>query len=299
MALPDKDARDKLKKQAINKNGTEMLKVLTSARDKIQVEIIKSVKAGNLTSATWLRDNLYPKLQKQYLDLQGGLTDWTENAVKSTARQWVKLAVDDIPKATFDESWGIFSEKLLDDAINKFSPSTMFSRAAVNAGQLDPIMGGMLKKDIDSLRDVVQNATRMQAVTGMTSQQWRKEVLSGVLDRNDAWSFIDKSGRTWEAKNYFNMLNRTLVTSVANESYMSTMTENGYDLATIEGGISDETHDACAKWVGQIVSISGTSKEYPALADATSEGLFHPNCVHYLAVVLPGEEVPNSEATSI
>jgi hypothetical protein len=229
-------------------------------------------------------------LQKEYVKLQGDLNGWTRDSVSSVAKEWTKYAVEDIPGGNYDKAWTMYSKKYLDDTIAQFSPSTMAGRAAVNAGTLDPAVGGMLKQDIDSLRRIVQETTRIQAATGMTAQEWRRTVQDQVLSENGAWKFIDAGGKTWSANNYFNMLNRTIAANTARETYLAQMAESDHDLATIEGGIPPNCCPDCLRWAGKIVSVSGTSDVYPSYKKAQEDGVFHPRCRHYLAVVLEGEE---------
>lgn len=290
MAIPGRRDRQKALDASINRNGEEMRRILLSARDRVQLQIINAVKKGNPASAAWIRDNLYKNLQKEYGKLQGDLNGWTSESTTAIAQEWTKFAVEDIPGGNYQKAWTMFSKKYLDDTIAQFSPSTMADRAAVNAGNLDPAVGGMLRQDIDSLRRIVQETTRVQAATGMTAQEWRKEVQDKILQENAAWKFIDSGGKTWSANNYFNMLNRTVAANTARETYLTQMSEAGHDLATIEGGIPPNCCEDCLRWAGKIVSVSGTSKEYPSVKQAKEDGVFHPRCRHYLAVVLEGEE---------
>jgi hypothetical protein len=86
------------------------------------------------------------------------------------------------------------------------------------------------------------------------------------------------------------MLNRTLARNAAEDAYLAEMKESEHDLATIEGGIPPNCCRDCLRWAGKIVSVSGASDKYPSLDQAKAEGVFHPRCRHYLAVMLPGEE---------
>lgn len=287
---PEQPARQKSIDAAINSNGAAMRKILITARDRIEKEILTAVKTGDLKNAAWLRDNLYKRLREEYSTLQRNMDGWTRDATTEVAKEWTQYAVDDIPGGNYEKAWSRFSKTHLEKTIQQYSPTAMMDRAAVNAGNLSPAYGGMLTKDIDILRQVVEEKSVEQALTGMTAAQWRKEVQAEIEKRSKTWAFIDEAGKTWTANNYFNMLNRTLAAETARETYQVQMADSGHDLATIEGGIPPNCCDDCLAWAGKIVSVSGTSKEYPALKDAYDGGVFHPRCRHYLAVVLPGEE---------
>jgi len=292
---PDRRDRQPILDGQILANAEALRRVLLGARDRIEKQILRATQKGNIASAAWLRDNLYQDLKGQYLVLQGDLDGWAATSVENGARTWVGLAATDAgtkPKT----AWNRFSTDYLNLMIQQYTPSTMGGLAAVGAGDLAPALGGMLKRDIDILRQVVMDTTRLQAATGMTAKEWRRTVQAEVMEQTgDAWNFIDKSGKTWTANNYFNMLNRTLSANTARDSYLSSMAEDGYDLATIEGGIPPNCCPFCLKWVGKIVSVSGTSKKYPSLEEAKKGRVFHPRCRHYLAVMFPGEEEEAAE----
>ena len=59
---------------------------------------------------------------------------------------------------------------------------------------------------------------------------------------------------------------------------------------SISGGGGGDC-DACARWEGRLVSITGATKGLPTLADAEADGLFHPNCVHRIEYV-DDDELP-------
>jgi len=289
--IPPRDDRQKILDAEIVQNGKELRKVLLKSKARIELRIVNATKKGNIASAARLRDTLYKDLRKEYVALQGNLDVWTASSVESVAKDWSRLAVNDLPNVDFKDAWAVYSKKYLQTAIEQFSPATIAGRVATTAGQLSPQLGGMLKQDIDVLRKVVIDTTRLQASEGLTAQEWRREVQARVMEeRGGAWQFIDKSGKKWTANNYFNMLNRTLAGDTARETYATQMAEAGHDLATIEGGIPPNCCPFCLKWTGKIVSISGSSEKYRSVEDAKKDGAFHPRCRHYLAVMFPGEE---------
>lgn len=55
---------------------------------------------------------------------------------------------------------------------------------------------------------------------------------------------------------------------------------SGQELVTIVG--PEDGSCVCGDWVGAVVSISGESKEWPALLDAVEDGIFHEGCQHRL-----------------
>ena len=257
-----------------------MRKVILKARNRMERKIVAAVRDQRFASAATLRDTLYADLRKEYIRFGGELDDFTSSRVKATAKEWRRMAIDDLPPGQYNQRWKQFSRKYVDDMTRIVSPKTGKHLAAVN-GRL----GGMLEQDIRTLRKAVIDVNRQAALTGMTAREIQKEVMGTVLSKSNTWAFIDQSGRKWKAGNYFNMQNRTLHATVARETTVNVMNEAGVDLAIIEGGVVGDSHPGCVAWAGRIVSVSGTSTEYPALDDAIADGLYHPNCRHYLAYV--------------
>ena len=257
-----------------------MRKVILKARNRMERKIVAAVRDQRFASAATLRDTLYADLRKEYIRFGGELDDFTSSRVKATAKEWRRMAIDDLPPGQYNQRWKQFSRKYVDDMTRIVSPKTGKHLAAVN-GRL----GGMLEQDIRTLRKAVIDVNRQAALTGMTAREIQKEVMGTVLSKSNTWAFIDQSGRKWKAGNYFNMQNRTLHATVARETTVNVMNEAGVDLAIIEGGVVGDSHPGCVAGAGRIVSVSGTSTEYPALDDAIADGLYHPNCRHYLAYV--------------
>jgi hypothetical protein len=123
---------------------------------------------------------------------------------------------------------------------------------------------------------------REASLTGMTAREIQKGMrdrLMGTVEGAGlpAWKFIDKGGRKWTNGNYLNMLTRTTTARVARESYTDALVDEGFDLATIEGG--GNPCPVCEAWRGRVISLTGKTPDYPTLADAEAAGVFHPNCV--------------------
>lgn len=57
------------------------------------------------------------------------------------------------------------------------------------------------------------------------------------------------------------------------------------ELLTIVG--PEDGSCVCGDWVGAVVSVSGTSENWPALLDALEDGVFHEGCQHRLEAYSP------------
>jgi len=264
--------------------------LLVKARNKMDLIILNAVNNKRFASSAKVRDGLYAALGSEYVKLGGQVGAWEKSRITSIARQWRKLAISDIPKGVYNQSWQQFSTKYVKDMVERVNPTNASKIAGVRAR-----MGGMLNNDIRVLRNSVIETFREASVTGMNSGQRLRAMRNKVLSNKPSWEFIDAGGKKWKTNNYFKMLNKTISANTARSAYEDTMTEGGMDLATIEGGTSGNCCDVCNKWSGRIVSLTGVTKGYPSADEARGEGLFHPSCVHYIAAVLPGEstEQPN------
>jgi hypothetical protein len=228
-----------------------------------------------------MRDTLYANIMSEYARLGKNLDDWLKSQVREVAREWRKLGIADLPSGDITQTWAQFDRKYVQDYIERVSPTNSQGLAAMNS-----MAGGMGAEDVRNLQTMVIETQRLGSLTGMTAQQINKELRSKLLDYSPAFEFLDKNGRKWNTRSYVSMVNRTATARVARDSYADTVTQAGYDLAQILGGVVEDSHPGCIKWNGRIVSLTGATKGYPTLADAEADGLHHPNCRHYEAVIL-------------
>jgi len=279
-----KKARLKIIDAMTEENSARLRQVLLKARDRAELTIIRYAKKENFVAAAYVRDNLYKEIGELYKDLQGKVDVWGRRAVTKTAREWRRLAIDDLPAGSYNQTWSQFDRKFLRDMVAEFSPSNPERLAAVNAA-----LGGMLKNDITALRAAHRDVMRLGSATGMTQEQMTRELIARLAEVRPGWQFVDRAGRTWNTRSYFNMLSKTVSANAARATYADVLTESGHDLVTVEGGFTRSICDFCVPWVGRMLSLTGATPGFPTEADARESGLFHPNCRHYLAVVLKGE----------
>jgi hypothetical protein len=105
-----------------------------------------------------------------------------------------------------------------------------------------------------------------------------KNMVKSVLSEYGLDSLIDKAGRSWSLDRYTEMLIRTKTVEARNRGLINRVLENGYDLVQVSDHMGE--CDLCRPWEGRILSLTGQTKGYPTLAEAESQGLFHPNCRH-------------------
>lgn len=147
----------------------------------------------------------------------------------------------------------------------------------------------ILRATLDIFREVVAQ-TAAQVLTGV---QTRRQAAQAALDRfaqKGITGFVDKAGRGWNLESYVEMAMRSGTGRAALQGHMERLEMNGQDLVII----SDHGRECplCRPHEGKVYSISGKSPGYPPLAQARSEGLWHPNCRHTANLYIPGVTRP-------
>lgn len=284
--MTSKVQKTKLLEAQIKQGKTELLEKARTARLRIQKRIDDAIERKDFILAANVRNTLYKQVAAEYVRLNRGVDDWVDERAMTVSKAWHGLAIKDIPEST-GATFGQFSKKYFDDIVGKINPATIDKRVGVNVQ-----IGGMLNEDIRAIRTAVSETIRKGALTGMNNIELTAEMKRAAEAITAGAKFVDKAGKTWNSDSYFGMLNRTLHTNVARETYASTATDAGFDLFVIDGGpsSSDDPDDSCNRWFGKVISMTGATKGYPTYQDAIDDNVFHPNCSHSLGVYIEGLE---------
>jgi hypothetical protein len=152
-------------------------------------------------------------------------------------------------------------------------------------------------------RDVISKTTPgllLGMDTGRQAQAraWRE------LRRRGVTGFVDKADRRWNLATYVEMATRTASHRAFTDSNLATLGSFGIDLVTAVGGKGQ--CEACGRWVGQVMSQTGTGARVlqaehstrdgvyvtvrvkGSVDDAIADGFMHPNCRHTLVGYFPG-----------
>lgn len=278
----------------IAKGKRDVTKVIAKAKRSVSGAVSEYVSQPNFISNAAVRNKLYTEIAAEYKKFNSDISEWTVKGGKQSAKDFFGYAKDDVPKGAIGATFGQFSTKYVEDVIAQINPSAIGSQVAINSH-----IGGMRDNDIRALRAAVSTTVAEGAVEGLTNPQMAERMLKKASDAAGQFTFIDKSGRRWSADNYFGMLNRTLHSTAARQSYIDAATkEAGFDLYQIEGGVTgssvDNPEDPCDMWAGRIISMTGETKGYPTYQDAVSAGVFHPMCVHFVRAIMPSE-IPDAK----
>jgi hypothetical protein len=104
---------------------------------------------------------------------------------------------------------------------------------------------------------------------------------------------VDKAGRKWDSKSYFDMLGRTVLMNASRASYMDACAAEGDDVVRVT--VSGNPCPACASYENTLLSISGATPGLVTVDEAIADGLMHPNCTHSLVAVPPAMMVKYDE----
>lgn len=185
--------------------------------------------------------------------------------------------------------------RMLGDSITRYSKERMEAvldalRARGGAGMAATFTDSMSKNIVTALRNATVSAYREQAVEGLTQRELMnviKEKWMAATKDADNFKFVDRSGRVWKTETYLMTNVRTNSMAMYNDMLVDTITQSlGSDLVRIsDDGGTEDSCDACKKWAGRIVSVTGATKGFPTLDEAKADGMFHPNCIHTIEPV--------------
>lgn len=244
---------------------------------------------GKLTTARGdLSYSAYAK-QTQLLKQIGKILDrfevnaggYLETALKSVARVRTEQAIADIeatmPSMTHAVNWHLdFNENAVmhtyRDAYQHIAGRTENMKATVK----------------QMLRDESALIFRRASVEGISTRVAHRRLMSQIMTKSPDFRFIDRAGKQWDNRVYFKMLSHTVMSQAANDCYMNTLTNEGHDLVQVS---PNGAKDACRKWEGKVLSITGKTEGYPTLAEAKATNeIFHPRCRHTLVAYNPEME---------
>lgn len=221
--------------------------------------------------------------------------------IRATYFQFGRMTTDQFKQLAFD------SAKVASSAAGESSAEDLvkFDRkrlarywqyvAPTNGSSLAAVFTDkMSEQTIQQLRTSLIDVNRQAAVEGWTMKEIRKKIGEEWRDlAKEDVQFTDRSGRTWDNKQYLEMLTRTTAQRVYTDAYADRLCESGFKLARITNLGGEPDCAACKAWQDVIVVLAGKGGKYPTLADARAAGVFHPNCMCSLEYI--DEEIDADE----
>lgn len=252
------------------KATANMLKLYDDTYAKVYKEI-KDAKGG-MNYATYAKQTqLMKQIGKELAKFQDEAESTLESDLKTLAVATTGMAIKDMDVlnvgVTKAESWhkeynSKYVEQVMKDNFEHIASQT--SNMALSVKQ-------MLRREASQ---VMQRA----AVEGLTRKEATKQLQSEIMKKDPTFQFVDKAGRKWDSRTYFEMLTRTLIHNTHREVYVNTLVNEGHDLAIIS---AHGAKDLCGPWERKVISLTGATPGYPTLAAALGSGqIFHPRCRH-------------------
>jgi len=122
-----------------------------------------------------------------------------------------------------------------------------------------------------AIKDYNNTLNKLKNITNIDEKQ---KILNGYANKGIA-GFKARNGAVWNIETYSNML----FTHANNEMVRLAILDNLKDnKVRISSGQSTRTCDICKKYEGEILTLD-------ELEIAKEDGLFHPNCIHFIVEV--------------
>jgi len=232
--------------------------------------ILQRIVEANLTDYQRARAVQQLELIRQHLDELGEYTtEWAQLHLPGMYAAGMNVADDSLARVP-----GVLPLPAEFGALHTESIKALGENLSMRMSDVLTVVG---RRTDDVFRQAGLNALQEATILGETRRKATKRLVQDLLDKGIT-GFTDKAGREWALGNYAEMVARTTSREATNQGTFNRLAERGQDLVQISthGGACE----LCEPWEGVILSMSGESDKYDALADAEAAGLFHPNCGH-------------------
>lgn len=238
-------------------------------------EIEKATDAGKINKA-----RVMARLNAELESLGVDVKEWVEKEIPQRYLDGSNVALQDLRALDVD-----ISKSTNFAVINREAIEALVDETALNFAQGITALSRNARRILnDTLKQQLNFIIAQGKLTGAT-RKMISDSLKIRLQEEGIQSIRDRAGRNWTFDRYTEMLARTKSVEARNQGMVNRMLASGYDLVQVTNHGSD--HPACAKYEGQILSVSGQTPGYPTLEQALGDGLFHPNCKHAMNVIHP------------
>lgn len=189
---------------------------------------------------------------------------------------------DKMPKVTVN------TENLADN-FGLINNHAMFNLVSTGTGLLKNAHFQILRSAKDAYRQIAYEAVSLTTAGTHSYRQAAQVALNKLADRGIT-TFIDAKGRSWDMGSYVEMAVRTGTAQAAISGHIDRVQSLGHDLVIVSD--SPEECPICRPWEGKILSISGKDPNYPGVATARAQGLWHANCTHTVGIWIQGLSQP-------
>ncbi|SBN64448.1 Phage minor capsid protein 2 [Curtobacterium sp. 9128] len=172
-------------------------------------------------------------------------------------------------------------------------PRSVRSEAAIRedlVSSLQDVRRRLTRLDNDIYKVLAPQAARVQVLDVELTPAQAQAIAWRDFTSNGITGFTDKSGREWSLSAYTEMAVRTAAARAFNAAHLERMKAIGGQYFTVSDVGSP--CPLCLPWQNAVLTdgpIATPEMHVDAtIAEATSRGLFHPQCRHHLTIVFPG-----------
>lgn len=283
------------------KNRRLLLKIYKKHIEKLKIQIYYATEKGNDT--TYLQ-NLHNEVEKEILQFEKDLKQYSANAVKVSYESGAKVAVvGEVAK----EIAGTYAFGSVNREAMKALAKTTYQPLSKLAQQIGRATLEYMKRDNFKDTQTVLKALgkfvdseylRKTGVEGIGnvvvgSESWQtaaRKIRDKIIsEANIKVPYYNKKGdviRYVHAQDYARMVSRTTTANVFREGAKDRILEDFEDDGDLVEiiGISEFPNSPCIPYQGKILSLEGRTKGYTTIKEAKANGLFHPNCIHNFGV---------------
>ena len=264
--------------QPVRLNDKEIEKLISTYKKAYKqiVEDIVTIKDFRIRT----RKQTLSNIREILVDLKVDIDSFVENEIETFYKGGALDAIRELKYQGADITTPSSFNRIHQDAIKSLVSETQEAFALS--------MQGVMKDTKFVLGKAVRDQMTARLLEGNITGRVRREIQKNIINDFKDIGFtalVDKGGRKWSLEAYTNMLISTKGTEARNRGTSNRLAELGYDLVLVT--THNTNHKECAVWEGKILSLTGQSKDYPTVADATATGLFHPNCKHAINAFVP------------
>lgn len=252
-----------------------LIRIYQNAYVRIIQEIVTATEAGRIRRARVLA-----RINNDLEELGVDVNEWVKKEIPQYYLDGANVAQQDLRALGVDVSKSSQFAVVNQEAIKALTDET--------ALQFAEGIRGMSRSANRILTDTLKQQLNYIIAEGRLTGETRKTISAALrvrLEQDGITALTDRAGRNWTFDNYTRMLARTKAVEARNQGLTNRMLASGYDLVQVTNHGSK--HRACARWEGEVLSLTGNTPGYPTVDDARSAGLFHPNCEHAINVLVP------------
>lgn len=119
-------------------------------------------------------------------------------------------------------------------------------------------------------------------ILGSSLPEVTQEIVKQI-EAQGITGLVDKRGRELNIASYARTLAYTEIAEAGRTGVNNVALQYDFDLVRVSS--HNSTHQECAVWEGKVLSITGKTKEYPTIDDASAAGLYHPGCQHSHTII--------------